>query len=309
MLTRRPDRDVVITIAADAVAPEDAARGARTVLPSAGGGPAAGQIQLVFTPANWMIPQTVTVTAVDDPAAEGQHFTNLGHTVLSRDVVTGLVSSAAAPTTFVVPVTGLVNGSSTDLRSIDLRSARLEIVRGGAVVRTRIVGLVDNGNGTVTFTVLDPWPAGRTPQLADEYRITVDDAVRGVVDQAPVDTIFAENVNLGLLGDVEIGQQLRDRWVRIQPAGGAAHWAQIVWATRDSLALVGLLGAVAAGDTFSVVVAPGSTDLYVLVDGDGNPIAAFAADGSPLANTISGAVITAHRHVDGGRRAGRADPG
>ena len=184
MLTRRPDRDVVITIAADAVAPEDAARGARTVLLSAGGGPAAGQIQLVFTPANWMIPQTVTVTAVDDPAAEGQHFTNLGHTVLSRDVVTGLVSSAAAPTTFVVPLTGLVNGSSTDLRSIDLRSARLEIVRGGAVVRTRIVGLVDNGNGTVTVTVLDPWPAGRMPQLADEYRITFDDAVRGVVEQA-----------------------------------------------------------------------------------------------------------------------------
>ena len=95
-----------------------------------------------------------------------------------------------------------------------------------------------------------------------------------------------------MLGDVEIGQQLRDRWVRIQPAAGAAHWAQIVWATRDSLTLVGLLGAVAAGDTFAVVVAPGSADLYVFVDGDGNPIAAFAADGSPLPNTISGAVIT-----------------
>ena len=49
-------------------------------------GAGAGQpINLLFTPTNWNVPQTVTVTAVDDLAAEGMHFTVITHTATSSD--------------------------------------------------------------------------------------------------------------------------------------------------------------------------------------------------------------------------------
>ena len=53
------------------------------------------QIQLVFTAANWFTPQPVFVMALDDTAAEGQHYTAISNTVLSRDVIAGTVSPAA----------------------------------------------------------------------------------------------------------------------------------------------------------------------------------------------------------------------
>jgi hypothetical protein len=49
-------------------------------------GPGAGQpINLIFTPTNWNAPQTVTVTAVDDLAAEGMHTSIITHTAVSAD--------------------------------------------------------------------------------------------------------------------------------------------------------------------------------------------------------------------------------
>jgi len=40
---------------------------------------------LTFTPANWNVPQTVTVTAVDDALAEGTHTGTIQHTASSTD--------------------------------------------------------------------------------------------------------------------------------------------------------------------------------------------------------------------------------
>ncbi len=40
---------------------------------------------IVFTPANWNVAQTITVTAVDDAIAEGGHTTTITHTVTSTD--------------------------------------------------------------------------------------------------------------------------------------------------------------------------------------------------------------------------------
>jgi hypothetical protein len=42
--------------------------------------------QLQFTAANWNVPQTVTVRAVDDTRAEGNHSVNITHTVTSADL-------------------------------------------------------------------------------------------------------------------------------------------------------------------------------------------------------------------------------
>ena len=45
----------------------------------------ANPTQLVFTPANWNIPQDVTVTAVDDALAEGAHTATIQHSAASAD--------------------------------------------------------------------------------------------------------------------------------------------------------------------------------------------------------------------------------
>ena len=45
----------------------------------------ANPTQLVFTPANWNIPQDVTVTAVDDALAEGTHTATIQHSAASAD--------------------------------------------------------------------------------------------------------------------------------------------------------------------------------------------------------------------------------
>ena len=368
VLTRRPDRDVTITVAVDAPSPEEAARGARSVSlsktvfslriitggsglnltiaghgfqtgdlvlydrrgvgddisglvdgtvyvvsvidantiqlkPSANDGPiaitfnagalhtllpAAAQIQLVFTISNWSTPQTVFVASLDDVAAEGQHFASIGHSVLSRDIAVGLVSSTPSSTFIVIPVSATVDGVVRALTIAELVGSRIEIVRGAKVVRTRIVSAVLNAGGTTyTLTVLDPWPAGSTPILGDQFRITLDDTVRGVVTSTVLDTIFADNVNLGVLGDTEIGQQLvLNGYVRI-----GTFTSKIVWATRDSLTLADPLPAgLVPGVMFEIVDSGGF--LLVLRDAGGQPIGAFTANGTPLPNTISNAVIT-----------------
>jgi hypothetical protein len=40
---------------------------------------------LTFTPTNWTVPQTVTVTAVDDTVIEGLRNSSITHTVASAD--------------------------------------------------------------------------------------------------------------------------------------------------------------------------------------------------------------------------------
>ncbi len=50
-------------------------------------GAGAGQpTNLIFTPSNWNVPQTITVTAVDDPYPEGAHTSTISHTAASADL-------------------------------------------------------------------------------------------------------------------------------------------------------------------------------------------------------------------------------
>jgi uncharacterized protein len=66
VLTTQPTADVTITVGGDAQV---------SVSPMA----------LTFTPANWDVPQTVTVTAVDDDEAEGPHTGTVTHAAASAD--------------------------------------------------------------------------------------------------------------------------------------------------------------------------------------------------------------------------------
>jgi xanthine/CO dehydrogenase XdhC/CoxF family maturation factor len=49
------------------------------------GAGAGKSISLIFTPANWNVPQTITATAIDDIVAEGNHHSIIAHTVVSTD--------------------------------------------------------------------------------------------------------------------------------------------------------------------------------------------------------------------------------
>ncbi len=212
--------------------------------------PAAAQIQLVFTPDNWWQPQTVYLAALDDTSAEGQHFTSISHSVLSRNIATASVAADASTgtTTLVIPVAVLLDGAPGTLAGRDLRGVRLEIVTAGGVVRTSILAATLVGSQLV-LTVSDPWRAAATPKLGDVFRITLDDAVRGLPAIVVTNSITAGNTNLGVLGDIEIGVQLIASGYVSFDAGATLN--KIVWATSDTLVLANPV-TITAGAHFSI---------------------------------------------------------
>jgi hypothetical protein len=66
VLNSQPTADVTIAVATDRQT---------TVSPTS----------LTFTTANWNVPQTVTVTAVDDAVVEGVHTSTISHRTTSGD--------------------------------------------------------------------------------------------------------------------------------------------------------------------------------------------------------------------------------
>ena len=71
VLTGHPAADVTMTVAPDGQL-------------DLGAGPGTG-IELVFTAANWDVPRTIIVTAVQDGVAEGTHSGTITHTLVSAD--------------------------------------------------------------------------------------------------------------------------------------------------------------------------------------------------------------------------------
>ena len=120
VLTSQPLGDVSVTVAPDAQT-------------DVGGGPGAA-IVLTFTPANWDVPQTVTVTAVDDFVAEGNHASTVTHSTASADPayngigVPAVVVAVADNDTAGVQIaesggsTAIVEGGATDSYTVVLLS-------------------------------------------------------------------------------------------------------------------------------------------------------------------------------------------
>ena len=87
--------------------------------------PAQGQLStsvntLLFTPANWNTPQTVTVTAIDDAVVEGVHSDDIAHTITSVDtgyngLAVPLLSGVSIADNDVGSVTLTESGGSTDI--------------------------------------------------------------------------------------------------------------------------------------------------------------------------------------------------
>lgn len=73
---------------------------------------------LRFTPANWISPQTVTVTAVDDAIAEGAHTGRIAHMVTSTDtgynaIAVGTVTATVEDNEFALGVTATFGHDTT----------------------------------------------------------------------------------------------------------------------------------------------------------------------------------------------------
>lgn len=99
--------------------------------------------QLIFTPANWETPQTVSVSAVQDGVAEGDHSTKLTHTIASADAAySGIRADSVhvAITEATAPV--ITSPLSSDMAS---SSASL-LVSGTAAPRASVALTATNTN-------------------------------------------------------------------------------------------------------------------------------------------------------------------
>ena len=87
---------------------------------------------LTFTHENWYVPQTVTVTAIDDQVDEGIHNATLTHSVSSNNVDFngGGFSSAGTPFTPGVNVTATI--TDNNMATVVLSASSVEVIEGGA---------------------------------------------------------------------------------------------------------------------------------------------------------------------------------
>ncbi len=142
---------------------------------------------LTFSPTNWNTAQTVTVTAVDDGDAEGNHSDTVSHVVssddgaydgLAVDTVAVSVVDNDAPGVSVAPVTvAVTEGGAPDSYDLVLTTAPTANV---TIVITATGGEVAVAPNPITFTALN-WDVPQTLNVS-----AIDD---GAVEGPHLDTI------------------------------------------------------------------------------------------------------------------------
>ncbi len=93
---------------------------------------------LTFTPANWNIPQNVTVTAIKDAVQEGAHTGSIAHTVTSSDAnYNGLtidgITANITEANFLTKIGGYSSANGAEIPAFDAASDRLFVVAGSVV--------------------------------------------------------------------------------------------------------------------------------------------------------------------------------
>jgi len=170
-LASRPTKDVTVTLGGDG----------RVTATNATGG-----AELVFGPATWNIPRTVTVTATDDAVVEGPHSGAITHTAsgdgydgLAPVVLSVSITDNDAPTIIITETgnsTAVLEGPPGAEGTTDTYSVCLGAQPSGTVTVTAAPDegvVVDNGFGgnTLVFTPAD-WSIPQTLTVR-----AVDDAV------------------------------------------------------------------------------------------------------------------------------------
>jgi hypothetical protein len=212
VLNTQPTVDVVITVAAD---------GQVNVNPTS----------LTFTAANWSTPHAVTVTAVDDAVAEGDHSGRLTHAAASGDpnyqgiaiaAVTVQITDNDTAGFVVQPVAGLMTSESggTAVFTIALNSEPTADVTVGLASDDLTEGTV--APASVTFTPAN-WnlPQSVTVTGVDDF---VDDAdVTFTIVTAPADSGDGAYHGMNVF-DVSVTNQDDDTaGVRIVESGGTTR--------------------------------------------------------------------------------------
>ncbi len=137
VLARQPSGTVTIVATA---APSGVPAWPTKVLVDAGSG-AAASVNLVFTTANWNVPQSITVSAVDDDLIEGPHSTTISHTA-SGGGYTGAPIAAVSPA---------ITDNDTPGVSVTQTGGTTDVTEGG-VTDTYAVVLTHVPMGNVTVT-------------------------------------------------------------------------------------------------------------------------------------------------------------
>jgi hypothetical protein len=212
----------------------------------------AGSPTLTFTPADWAVPQFVTVWAPDDDVANGAPTTHadlLRHLVASSDLAYDGLPAADVNVTIedldqpgvVLAPAGLVAGEDGTTATLQVRL--LSEPKAAVTVRLSALGRALLGDDAVTFT-----PA--TWRDAIEVQLTVaDDAIdqapRGPSDEADVISATVESTDLAYAGFLpdDLAITLRDddtsglvvsRVVIPLAEGGAADTFSIRLATEPT---------------------------------------------------------------------------
>ncbi len=113
---------------------------------------------LIFTPANWNVAQTVTVTAVDDAIVESNHFSTITHTATSTDVGYNGINIATVTANITdndfgsLKKIGGFTGDGAEITAYDPVSQRLFVVDGTANIQ--IFNFSDPTNPT-PFSAID----------------------------------------------------------------------------------------------------------------------------------------------------------
>ena len=158
-----------------------------------GNGPG-NSITVTFTPVNAMVPQTVTVTAVDDVIVEGPHSDVIGH-----------VATGSDPNYSSLPVTSFpVNITDNDMAvtpAIVIVDSGIAVTEGGATdTYTVALASVPTGNVDVTVTPDGQLDLGAGAGTAVTLNFTPGDALTPqTVTVTAFDDVIFENVHLGAI--------------------------------------------------------------------------------------------------------------
>jgi hypothetical protein len=175
--------------------------------------------QLVFTPQNWNVAQTVTVTAVDDTAKEGFHSGVIQHTASSSDsqyngIAVNPVNVSITDNDVVSVIitqsggsTNVAEGGATDTYNVVLSDAPTSNVtitlNGGTQLTTNTNQLVftpQNWNiaQTVTVIAVDDAVAEGTHNGTIQHTVSSGDTNYNNLAVSPVNATITDNDNPGV---------------------------------------------------------------------------------------------------------------
>ncbi len=200
-----------------------------TVAVSTDGKTTVNPVSLTFTAANWNVPQTVMVAAVDDLIAEGPHSSIIRHTVTSADAMyNGLTvssvtvaitdnDSAGVTITESGGSTHVTEGGATDTYTVVLNSQPTASV----TVAISTDGKTSVNPASLTFTAAD-WAIPQTVTVT-----AVDDAVaEGPRTSTITHTATSGDVNYDGIVIADVTASITDNdsaGVTIAESGGSTH--------------------------------------------------------------------------------------